>query len=491
MSGEKRIARAGTVGAGMILAGLLLAASTLSAGAVVPKTDRREIDIPKIEIEPVNPQVAELANGIRLLVLRNDRLPLVDIVVMVRTGELYEPPGRAGLADMTGRLLRTGGTGKWKSVEVDEKIDAMAAQFRTWIGTESGGVYMNLLSAKLDEGVAILAETLRDPAFEPEKMEITRGQMREEIRRRNDDPERIARRVELGILYGKDHPAARYATFESLDAIRRDDIVHFHHAFFKPNNLWIGMSGNVTAKQARAVVEKYFADWKPEQIVFPPLPARPESAERGMEVYLVRKETEQSTLLAGHLSIRMDDPDRAKLQVGNFILGGSFSTSRLYKRIRHREGLAYYTGSWFRPAHAYDGVFMAVAQTAAKNTGKTLGIMLEEIRRIHDEPVTEEELEIARNSLVNREVFQYEDPEAMVRRMIRLDYYGLPADYYQRTLRQYQTATVEEVHDAMERKIDPDGLKILVVGDDSKFDIPLEDLGHEVQIIDVDAAEGK
>lgn len=475
------------------VAPLLIAATTLlfttPAGAIEPKKDWQALEFPEIELGHVEPHIEELGNGVRLFVLQNDRLPLVDISVMVRTGELFEPAGKAGLAELTGRVLRSGGTTNRSWRDLDREIDEMAVRFHTYIGAESGGAYMNTHSANLDRAVGILADVLRNPVFDDSKIEVALEQMREDIRRQNDNAVRIAMREGRALLYGKDHPGARYATFETLDTITRDDLVRFHQTYYKPNNIWIGMAGNVTPEEARRIVKEKFGDWKASRIEFPALPPRVEDDARSVTVYHAQKETQQSTVLVGHLSIRMDDPDRAKLQVGNFILGGSFSTSRLVERIRHKEGLAYYAGSWFDPAHNYDGVFSAVALTKGESTGKTLRIILEELQRIHDEPVDPEELETARNALVNREAFQYEDPENVVSRMVRLDYFGLPSDYYEQSLREYQRVTREELHAAMKRNIRPDELKVLVVGDESKFDIPLEDIGYEVHRIELEESD--
>ena len=124
--------------------------------AFEPKESLEDIEFPPIEIRRSEPHFEELENGIRLFVLENDQLPLVDISVLVRTGKIYEPGGRAGLADATGRVLRTGGTESMPWSEVDESVDAMAARFRTWIGLESGGAYMNVHSSNLDRAIEIL-----------------------------------------------------------------------------------------------------------------------------------------------------------------------------------------------------------------------------------------------------------------------------------------------------------------------------------------------
>ncbi len=451
---------------------------------ITPKNDWREIEIVPLEIEKTVPASHVLANGIRLFLLEDDRIPLVDVSIMFRAGAVYEPPARAGLAELVGRTLRTGGTESLAPREVDRLLDGMAARLRTWVGEESGGAYLNVHSDHVERAIEILADILRRPRFDGEMIEIEKNKMGEEIRRQNDDPIRIAMRESSSILYGPDHNEGRYPTFESIDPLSPADLKTFHRRFFAPNEFWIGIAGNITSERALAIVEKRFGDWERKSVVYPPFaePIRNDS----IVIYHAQKETAQSTIMIGHLSIRESNPDRASLNMANFILGGSFTTSRLVTAIRHERGLAYWVGSFFSPRGLYEGTFSTVALTKGESTGQVTGLLLEEIRRIAEEEVSNEELETARSSLLNREAFEYESAEILVRRMVHLDYLGLPADYYEGLFRKYQSIDAPTILDATRRNIRPDAVQILVVGDESRFDVPLEDFGYEVRRIQLD-----
>ncbi len=449
------------------------------------KEDWKDLDIPPIEVRKIVPHTDTLENGLRLFVLEDDRLPLVDISVMVKVGAMFEPADMAGLASLTGRAMRTGGTKNRSWAEVDEAIDAMAARFRTWIATESGGAYLNVHSRNLGEALEILADVLRHPAFDEEKVEVSRAQMHEEIRRQNDDPVRIAVRETMKVLYGADHPQGRHPTRESLDRIDRSALHDFHERYFAPNNVWLGIAGDVTPEAAREAVEEVFGSWERRALDLPaPVGV---SASRDPVIVFAQKETEQTTIAAGHLSLRESHPDRYKLQMVDHVFGGGeLGTTRLWDRIRRSEGLAYMTFSLFDPGRLSDGRLLAVAVTQGPASGKVIRILIEEFERIHEEPLTEEELALAQSTLLNQQVFDYEDPERVVRRMLQLDYFGLPADHYEKAISEFQSASREELHRAAREHVHPDRLRLVVVGDESKFDLPLADLGYDIMRIELE-----
>ncbi|NNE07308.1 MAG: insulinase family protein [Gemmatimonadetes bacterium] len=463
---------------------LVIALAATPANALTVKEKIRNLSFEPIEVTKQTPHRETLPNGVRIFTLEDHRLPLVDMVVIVKAGSLYEPADRSGLASLTGTLLRTGGTESMHFTEVDEKADAIAARFSTWIGTESGGAYLNVHVDRLEDGVGLVADALRRPAFDPERFGVEMAQLREQIRRQNDNVQQIGRREFRKILYGEGHPAARFPTNESLDRITRDDLVAFHDRYFVPNEVWIAFAGAITPGRARTLVEAAFGDWESRSVTYPEVPAV--DGNRSPEIVHIQKESDQSIVSLGHLSIRRTDDDWALMRLANHVLGGSFSTSRLITEIRHKRGLAYATGSMFRSPYLYDGVFAAYAGTKGESTGEVLGILLDEVKKMDESGVSADELEIARNALVNQEVFEYESAQNIVQRLVDIDFYGLPDDHYEAPFTVYQSADRKTLNEAIARDLNADGLKILVVGDEAKFDVPLEDFGYPVRRVTLD-----
>lgn len=464
--------------------GLVVALAATSAGALTVKEKIAALEYDPIEVTKKTPHRETLPNGIRIFTLEDLRLPLVDMVVIVKAGSLYEPADKAGLASLTGTLLRTGGTESMHFTEVDEKADAIAARFSTWIDTENGGAFLNVHSDRLEDGVQLVADALRRPAFDAERFQVEMAQLREQIRRQNDNVQQIGQREFRKILYGDDHPAARFPTNESLDRISREDLAAYHDQYFVPNQVWIAFAGAITPERARALVEKAFGDWESKDVTYPAMPAVDRNTTP--EIIHIQKESDQSVVSMGHISIRRTDEDWALMRLANHVLGGSFSTSRLVTEIRHKRGLAYTTGSLFSSPYLYDGLFAAYAGTKGESTGEVLGILLDEVKRMDKSGVTEGELEIARNALVNQEVFEYENAQNIVQRLVNIDFYGLSPDHYETPFAVYQSANRNTLNEAITRDLKTDGLKILVVGDESKFDRPLEDFGYPVRRVELD-----
>ncbi len=471
-------------GAAVLAIAIAVTLAVTPASALTAREKIQKLTFEPIEVTKQTPHRETLPNGIRVFTLEDHRLPLVDMVVIVKAGSLYEPADQSGLAELTGTLLRTGGTESMHFTDVDEKADAIAARFSTWVGTESGGALLNVHVDRLEDGVQLVADALRHPAFDPERYAVEMAQLREQIRRQNDSVQQIGQREFRKLLYGEGHPAARFPTTASLDRITREDLVAFHERYFAPNEMWIAFAGAITPARARALVDEAFGDWESKTVTYPEVPVV--AGNSTPEMVHIQKESDQSIVSIGHLSMRRTDDDWALMRLANHVLGGSFSTSRLITEIRHKRGLAYATGSRFSTPYLYDGLFGAYAGTKGESTGEVLGILLEEVKKMDEAGVSAEELEVARNALVNSEVFEYENAQNIVQRLVDIDFYGLPENHYEAPFAVYQSADRKTLNEAIARDLKTDGLKILVVGDEAKFDVPLEDFGYPVRKVTLD-----
>ena len=276
-----------------------------------------------------------LSNGVRLFVVEDHRLPLVDGVAIIRTGSRWEPAEKIGLAGMVGQVMRTGGTRAKTGDALDEELEAMAASVETGIGLGSGRASFSALKGDEDRVLAIFADVLMNPEFRPDKIELAKTFARTGIARRNDNPMGINGREFRKLLYGPNSPYARHTEHATIDDIRREDLIEFHRRYYHPSNLMIGISGDVNAEEMRRKVEAAFAAWKPApELQLPPVP--PVEVKRRPSVNLVRKQdVNQTTIRIGHLGGRRNDPDYFALEVMAQILAAGPS-SRIFKHIRRR-----------------------------------------------------------------------------------------------------------------------------------------------------------
>jgi len=433
----------------------------------------RKVHIPKVER-------VKLKNGMMLFMVEDHELPLVNIRARIGTGSIFDPPDKVGLASITGQVMRTGGTKSMPGDKMDEVLEAMAASVETSIGQTSGSASMSVLKEDLDKVLPIFADVLMNPAFPDDKIQLAKIQARSVISRRNDNPSSITFREFAKLIYGADSPYARHTEYATIDAITRDDLVAFHQRFFHPNNVMLGIVGDFKPEEMKRKIKAAFAQWRPEKLDLPELPKVEYKFERG--VFLVKKEDiNQTHILMGHIGGLMNNPDYPALVVMNNILGGSF-TSRLFKNVRSRKGLAYSVFGSYGANFNYPGMFYVGCQTKSETTVQATRALLGEIRKMRDSEVTDEELALAKESYLNSFVFNYDSKGEIVGRIMTYEYYGYPDDFLEKTRDRIEEVTKEDVLRVARKYLHPDSLKILAVGNPKKFDQPLSVLGPVKEI---------
>ncbi len=421
----------------------------------------------------------ELKNGIIVYLKEDHTLPLFNVQVLVNTGAVYEPAQKAGLAQLTGTVLRTGGTKSLKPDEINQKLEYMAGSVETSIGTESGRASLSILSKDIDEGLKLLADLLRNPTFNKDKLELAKDQLKEQIRRRNDTPGSIINREFYKTIYG-DHPYGRSLEWDNIKRITQKELAGFHQKYFQPHQIMLGVSGDFNQAEMIKKLEQTFGDWEKKEVGFPSKPKVEKKFKPG--IYFIEKEINQTNIMLGHLGTDLNNPDQYALSLMNFILGGGSFASRLTSRVRSDEGLAYSVGSSF-PFNTQDvGVFFASCQTKTKSTCRALGYMLDEIKKIRENPVTEEELNTAKDAYINNFVFRFTTTEQIVGLLMGLEYDKRPADYYKNYLDNIRKVSAKDILRVAKEYLHPESLTIYVVGHKADFDQSLEELGKVTEI---------
>lgn len=455
--------------------------SAPSADAVSAELpDPRGMKFPPPPFVPPKAERMTLPNGMVLYLMEDHELPLIQLQAMIRTGNIYEPADKIGLAGLTGSVMRTGGTVKHTGNEIDEMLDQIAAGLSVGIGAEAGSASLDTLRKDFDLGLSLLAEILTQPAFEEEKLQIAKNNALEGIRRRNDRPSSIASREFGKQIYGADHPYGREATEATVKAITRADLIAFHKKYFVPNSLIVGVTGDFSKKEMIGKISKAFAGWEKKKIDFPKVPPLTERKEGG--VYEIVRPITQTQIRIGHLGIKQGNPDFFALSIMDDILGGSGLSSRLFRDIRSERGLAYSVGSAFRPGNLDLGIFVAYGETRVETTYQAISTIIEHLRRIRQEPVSDEELKRAKEAFLNSFIFSFSSSSQIVGQQMSLEYYDLPADFLERYRDNVAKVTKEDILRVAKQYLHPDRLVILAVGDEAGFDQPLSVLGQVNQI---------
>lgn len=455
---------------------LLLTGFFLSAGCVGPATtaNPRTMTFAPMKYEIPKAERFVLANGVIVYLLSDRDLPLVNITAYVGTGAIYEPAEKAGLAGLTAAVMRSGGIRGTTPEELDGDLEFMASAVECSIGADLGNVSLSTLGKNFDRTLELFAGVMMTPAFNQARFDLAVRKSMEALRRQNDDPKGVADRELRKALYAG-HPLGRYPTPTTVSAITRDDLIAFHKKYYVPNNVILAVSGDIGRRELEEKLNAVFGNWQRATVEFPTVPW-PEMTMKP-EVLFVKKEIDQSVIRMGHMGITKDNPDIYAIRVMDFILGGNGFNSRLMSEIRTKQGLTYNVVSYFDVGRKLPGIFLAETETKSGATAKTMGIMLRLMTDITLESVSEEELTLAKESMINSFVFGFTRSDMIVNQRARLEYYGYPREYLEKYRDNIARITREDVLRVAREYLHPDRLTKVVVGNDTTFDQSLATFG--------------
>lgn len=439
---------------------LLVLVVTLSFAAETPRPD--QLDFPELELQFPSISQHHLDNGMKVYLKEDDELPLVNITVMIEGGSIHDALDQTGLSPWFAQGLETGGTATLTPQQLEEELDRMAAQLSVSSNHYSYQIDLSVHQRDLRRGLQILQDLLRQPRFDTERMELARQRLLEGIHRKNDNPGAIAGRF-LAQAVNPGHPFGAEPTIEGVSRLTRDDLESLHQRFFQPSRVWWGVSGAVNEEQFLAELTLLFADWQSDSaqvFVLPPLPAEPQA-----RVMVVDRKLPQTSVVMGHRGVSKDAPDMMALRVANHILGGGGFNSRLMKEIRSSRGLVYSIYSSVQLGRYLPELFIIAGETRNDTALAMVESVQEMMVDMTSIAVTEDELELAKNSLINSFIFAFENTHSVVTQKVRLDFYGYPADYLETYQQQIAELTQTDILEAAQTYLRPDALQIVLVGD--------------------------
>jgi zinc protease len=424
-----------------------------------------------------------LANGAVVYLLEDHALPTVRGVAYFTSSPTLVPAEHAGLAGLTGVVMRSGGSAAHSGDWLDDRLAAIGASLNANVGLTLANTGFRCLTENTAEVIGLWAEMTRQPAFPDDKIELSKVSLRQSIASRNDEMLPLLIRVSQQAVHGKDSPWARTPEYATIEPLAPADCRKLHASVFVPERMIVAIYGDFQTATMKQLLTAKFGDWKKSGSARPELPPTPKSVTPKL-FFAPKEDVTQSGVIVSQPGSRADDPDYAALQVLEQGLGGGFS-SRMFSYIRTARGLAYATGAQAGSDFDRPGVFLAYSLTKSESTMVSLKLVRDQVRAVTQEAFNTQEMETAKQAVVNGFVFNFQDPSQTLFRAAWYEAIGYPADFLQRYQKSLDAVTAQSVLEAARRKITPDAQVAIIVGREKDFDAPLTSAGLPVERVDI------
>jgi len=424
------------------------------------------------------PKETVLSNGLTLVVVEDNRLPLVSYRLAFRVGGAFDPPALPGLTDLLAGLLPEGTTSK-TSKEIADEVARMGASLSAGANSDYTIVAASALSHFNDPVLDLIAEVTLEPSFPENEVELAKQNTKESLRQQRAQPSFLATEMVSRVMFG-DHPYAVVApTPESIDRSTRDEFVKFHRAKLVPNNGVFIVVGNVRYEQILDRVESLFSTWERGEDVVADFPAPPVRTKR--IGYLVdRPGSAQSNIVIANSGITRTSPDYFPMMLMHTVLGANAS-SRLFMNLREEKGYTY--GAYSNlDARRSAGTFRATAEVRTAVTGDSLKEFFYELNRIRDTRVSEKELGDAKAYLTGVFPIRLETQEGLTDQLVQIKMLRLPNDYLERYRDRVQAVTAEEIQRVATKYIRPDVAAVIVVGDGASVPEQMQPYCEDIEV---------
>jgi len=425
----------------------------------------------------------KLKNGLDVFLVEFHDLPLVDFNLMIKSGGAANPPEKAGLADMTARMLDEG-TKTHGALEIADQIASLGATLSTGGTWDSSNVSLSTLTRNLDPALAIFADVVQHPAFDDKEFTRVRDNTLTAITRRKDSPPTVATLALSHLLYGPKHPygSPMTGTEASIKKLTPADLRAFYEANYRPNNAALIVAGDTTEAAIRGKLEAAFKGWRSKGIPSRRLPA-PVGATGETKVFLIDKAgAPQSSIRIGLVGIERQSPDYFPVTVMNLILGGGFY--RLDLNLREGKGWTYGARSSF-DTRKTPGPFSAGGEFVAPHSADSVAEILKELNAMRDGDVTDAELARAKDQITKSFPARFATRSSTAAQLAELAVFNFPDSYLADYTKKIAAVGKDDVRRVARKYLSPAHLTIVVVGDRKSIEGPLGKLAP-VEIRDLD-----
>ncbi|MBI3258408.1 MAG: insulinase family protein [Ignavibacteriae bacterium] len=398
-----------------------------------------------------------LKNGLKVFLVEDHEQPTISLSMQIRAGEVSDK--KAGTATLTAELL-TNGAGKRSALQLAQKLDSIAIG----ISATSVGDLTTVTGAGLKKHfplfISLFSDIVTKPTFSKEEFDKIIPQTLAAIKQEKSRPGSIAQAMSRKVIYGANHPNARRRSEASIKSITREDIIEFHSTHYKPNNSTLAVVGDITQKELTPMLEKAFADWKKSNV---PLTEVPPASPMPVGMYFIaRPGSVQSSIATSSLAVPLSNPDYESLSLDANMLGGSFG-GRLFKTLRETYSYTYTPGAFLSRAKLMNR-FVTVADVRNPVTDSAIWVIKQEISRMRDEKVQDEELTRIKRYVVGSYLLEFEKSNFVANILQNADYNGEPMEKIKSYPERYSAITPAQVQASAQKYLRNDQTSIIVVG---------------------------
>ena len=421
--------------------------------------------------QPLNTAVfaeQRLPNGMRVVVARSTDVPIASLRLVIGGGTAADPAARPGVASMVSNLVDNG-AGGMTAQQIAARVESLGAQIGSSVDQDSSIAFVSAPTATIDAAGRLLAQVVREPAFAQEELERERSRALDRLRVSMRNLVFVSQRVAHRVIYG-DAPYATPpdGTPASLAALTRDDLVAYHRDWWRPDNATLIITGALDADAGFALAQRLFGGWAAPVLPMPPMPAsRAGQAVSPRVIVVDSPDAGQAAVVIVTRGIARNDSDYYAVAFASSALGGS-PTARLNQEVRVRRALSYGAESILL-AYRDEGLLVAFAQTRNNAAPEVAKVMMDEIRRMHDEPITADVLGRRRTLLVGGFARQVATTSGLGNFLASLAVQGLPMSEYERYITNLQGVTPEQVTASVAAEIDPAQASLVIIGRASEF----------------------
>ena len=397
-----------------------------------------------------------LKNGMTVIMVENHKLPRVSANLTIDNKPVFEGE-IAGVSSMMGSLLGRGTTTISKD-DFNEKVDYLGAN----VNFSSRGAFASSLKRYFPEVLALMADGVKNSQFTQEEFDKEVKVTLDGIKSGEKSVTNIARRVESALTYGKSHPFGEFITKASVNNIRLEDVKTFYNTYYKPNNGYLIIEGDINPKEIKKLVKKLFNDWTKGTIPSQDIPKPTNVSTTEINFVNMPNAVQSEIAIVNNIDLKLGDKDYYAALLANQILGGG-GTARLFQNLR--EDKAYTYGSYSSVRQSRDAaIFKATASVRNMVTDSSVVELQKEITRIRYQKVSAEELKNVKEEYIGSFVMDVQKPRTAANYALNIARYNLPSDFYANYIENINAVTIADVQDAAIKYFKGDKARIIITG---------------------------